>query len=62
MGKDPKTSMLNKWHQFHNCSTVFVTVGACMTSTSPQNPSLTYMGFTARAVDYVVSQLKKREK
>lgn len=59
MGKDPKTSLLNKWHQFHNCSNVFVTDGACMTSTSTQNPSLTYMAFTARAVDYAVSQLKK---
>ena len=61
MGKDPKTSLLNKWHQFHNCSNVFVTDGACMTSTSTQNPSLTFMAFTARAVDYVVSQLKKGE-
>ncbi len=61
MGKDPKTSMLNKWHQFHNCSNVFVTDGACMTSTSTQNPSLTFMAFTARAVDYAVSQLKKGE-
>jgi len=61
MGKDPKTSLLNKWHQFHNCSNVFVTDGACMTSTSTQNPSLTYMAMTARAVDYAVSQLKKGE-
>ena len=61
MGKDSKTSLLNKWHQFHNCSNVFVTDGACMTSTSTQNPSLTYMAMTARAVDYAVSQLKKGE-
>ena len=60
MGKDPKTSLLNKWNQFHNCSNVFVTDGACMTSTSTQNPSLTYMAMTARAADYAVSQLKKR--
>ena len=59
MGKDPKTSMLNKWHQFHNCPNVFVTDGACMTSTSTQNPSLTFMAFTARAVHYAVDQLKK---
>lgn len=61
MGKDPKTSLLNKWNQFHNCSNVFVTDGAYMTSTSTQNPSLTYMAMTARAVEYAVSQLKKRE-
>jgi choline dehydrogenase-like flavoprotein len=59
MGKDPKTSLLNKWNQFHHAPNVFVTDGACMVSTSTQNPSLTYMALTARAVDYAVSQLKK---
>ncbi|MEC5145108.1 GMC family oxidoreductase [Chitinophaga sp. 212800010-3] len=61
MGNDPKTSMLNKWNQLHACKNVFVTDGACMTSTSTQNPSLTYMALTARAVDYAVTQLKKNE-
>ncbi|NLU92524.1 GMC oxidoreductase [Chitinophaga sp. Ak27] len=61
MGLDPKTSILNKWNQMHACKNVFVTDGACMTSTSTQNPSLTYMALTARAVDYAVQQLKKGE-
>ena len=61
MGKDPKTSMLNEWNQLHACKNVFVTDGACMTSTSTQNPSLTYMAFTARAVDYAVKKLKTGE-
>lgn len=61
MGNDPKTSMLNKWNQLHACKNVFVTDGACMTSTSTQNPSLTYMAFAARAADYAFSQLKKGE-
>lgn len=56
MGNDPKTSLLNKWNQLHACKNVFVTDGACMTSTSTQNPSLTYMALTARAVDYAVKQ------
>eukprot|EP01136_Pigoraptor_vietnamica_P039881 Opistho-1_new@11172 len=43
MGKDPKTSILNKWNAIHSCKNVFVTDGAAMTSTSTQNPSLTYM-------------------
>ncbi len=60
MGNDPKTSMLNKWNQMHACKNVFVTDGACMTSTSTQNPSLTYMALTARAADYAVDQLKKQ--
>jgi len=60
MGNDPKTSLLNKWNQLHLCPNVFVTDGACMTSTSTQNPSLTYMAFTARSVDYAISELNKQ--
>lgn len=59
MGKDPRTSLLNKWNALHECKNVFVTDGACMTSTSTQNPSLTYMALTARAADYAVKELKK---
>ncbi|MCK8490554.1 GMC family oxidoreductase [Spirosoma sp. RP8] len=59
MGKDPKTSMLNKWNQLHNCKNVFVTDGACMTSTSTQNPSLTFMAITARAADHAVKEMKR---
>src|SRR5665647_41377 len=59
MGKDAKTSMLNSWNQFHNCKNVFVTDGACMTSTSTQNPSLTFMALTARAANHAVEELKK---
>lgn len=60
MGNDPKTSMLNAFNQMHHCKNVFVTDGACMTSTSTQNPSLTYMAFSARAADYAVKELKKK--
>ena len=59
MGSDPKNSMLNKWNQMHAVKNVFVTDGASMTSTSTQNPSLTYMALTARAVDYAVKEMKK---
>lgn len=59
MGNDPKTSLLNRWNQLHACKNVFVTDGACMTSTSTQNPSLTYMALTARAADFAFSELKK---
>ncbi|WP_207432040.1 GMC oxidoreductase [Sabulibacter ruber] len=60
MGHDPKTSLLNKYNQLHACPNVFVTDGACMTSTSTQNPSLTYMALTARAVDHAVNEMKKQ--
>ena len=59
MGNDPKTSLLNSWNQLHHCKNVFVTDGACMTSTSTQNPSLTFMALTARAANYAVEALKK---
>ena len=61
MGKDPKTSLLNAWNQLHACPNVFVTDGACMTSTSTQNPSLTYMAIAARAANNAVELLKKGE-
>lgn len=59
MGTDPKTSILNKWNQVHSCKNVFVTDGACMTSTATQNPSLTYMALAARAANFAVDELKK---
>ena len=59
MGRDPKTSVLNKYNQVHSVPNVFVTDGAFMASSGTQNPSLTYMAFTARAVNHAVSELKK---
>ena len=61
MGKDPATSLLNEWNQMHHCKNVFVTDGACMTSTSTQNPSLTFMAFAARSAHHAVELLKKNE-
>lgn len=60
MGRDPKTSVLNGNNQVWDCPNVYVTDGACMTSASCVNPSLTYMALTARAADHAVSELKKR--
>jgi choline dehydrogenase-like flavoprotein len=59
MGRDPKTSLLNEWNQLHACKNVFVTDGACMTSTGNQSPSILYMAFTARAANHAVEELKK---
>ena len=59
MGRDPKTSLLNGFNQMHLAPNVFVTDGAAMTSTGTQNPSLTFMALTARAVDYAVKELRK---
>ena len=59
MGKDPATSLLNQWNALHHCKNVFVTDGACMTSTGVQNPSLTFMALTARAVNHAIEEFKK---
>jgi choline dehydrogenase-like flavoprotein len=60
MGKDPKTSVLNKWNQMHEVKNVFITDGSAMCSSGcTPGPSVTYMALTARAVDYAVSELKK---
>jgi choline dehydrogenase-like flavoprotein len=59
MGRDPETSVLNKWNQMHDVQNVFITDGSCMTSSATQNPSITYMALTARAVDYAHSQIEE---
>lgn len=60
MGKDPATSLLNGFNQMHLCKNVFVTDGACMTSTGNQSPSILYMALTARAAQYAASEMKKK--
>lgn len=59
MGRDPKTSLLNGWNQLHACPNVVVSDGASMTSTSTQNPSITFMALAARAANHIVDELKK---
>lgn len=59
MGKDPASSLLNEWNQLHHCRNVFVTDGACMTSTGNQSPSILYMALTARATDHAAGLFKK---
>ncbi|MFT5295248.1 MAG: choline dehydrogenase-like flavoprotein [Colwellia sp.] len=57
MGRDPKTSILNGFNQSHGIPNLFVTDGASFCSSAVQNPSLTFMALTARAVDYAVKEL-----
>lgn len=58
MGHDPTQSVLNRFNQTHDIPNLYVTDGACMTSSPSQNPSLTYMALTARAAAHAVQQLK----
>jgi len=59
MGRDPETSVLNRWNQVHAVPNIFVTDGAAMTSSACQNPSLTYMALTARAANHAADELNK---
>jgi choline dehydrogenase-like flavoprotein len=59
MGRDARTSVLNRWNQSWDVPNLFITDGACMTSSGNQNPSLTYMALTARACHYAVEQMKR---
>ena len=60
MGRDRRSSVLNANNQVWDCPNVFVTDGACMASAACQNPSLTYMALTARAADFAVDELSRR--
>jgi choline dehydrogenase-like flavoprotein len=61
MGRDPRTSVLNAYNQSHDVKNLFITDGACMASSANQNPSITYMALTARAVAYAVDQMKQNQ-
>jgi choline dehydrogenase-like flavoprotein len=59
MGRNPHSSVLNKFNQMHEVPNVFITDGSCMTSGACLNPSLTFMALTARACDFAVKEMKK---
>jgi choline dehydrogenase-like flavoprotein len=59
MGKDPMTSVLNKFNQAHDVPNLFCTDGGAMSSSGCQNPSLTYMALSARAAHYAADLLKE---
>jgi choline dehydrogenase-like flavoprotein len=59
MGADPAQSVVNGRNQAHDVPNLFITDGACMSSTACQNPSLTYMALTARACEFAVGQMKE---
>ena len=59
MGRDPKTSVLNGWNQSWDVPNLFLTDGACMASSACQNPAITYMALTARAVDHAVTLMNQ---
>lgn len=61
MAKTASEGVLNGWNQAWDVPNLFVTDGACMASSANQNPSITYMALTARAVDYAVNAMNRGE-
>ena len=61
MSKTPNEGVLNKWNASWDVKNLFITDGACMASNGCQNPSITYMALTARAVDHAVASMKRGE-
>lgn len=61
MGRDPQTSVLNKFNQSWDVPNLFITDGSFMTSAGCQNPSITYMAFSARAADHAAKLMKAGE-
>lgn len=59
MGRDPKTSVLNKWNQSWDVPNLFITDASFMTSAGCQNPSLGYMAFSARAANHAAELVKE---
>ena len=59
MGSDPRTSVLNKWNQAHDCKNLFVVDGAAFTSQAYKNITWTILALSMRASEYIVDSLKK---
>ena len=59
MSRTPAEGVLNQWNQSWDVKNLFVTDGAAMASCACQNPSITYMAFTARAVAHAVDEINR---
>ena len=59
MSATPETGCVDEWNRVHEIPNLYVTDGSFMTSAGCQNPSLTYMAFTARAVDHAVEAVNR---
>lgn len=61
MSRTPADGVLNRWNQCWDVKNLFVTDGAAMPSCACQNPSITYMAFTARAAAHAVDAMNRGE-
>ncbi|MEM1057327.1 MAG: GMC family oxidoreductase [Bacteroidota bacterium] len=61
MAATPQEGCVDEWNRVHEIPNLYLTDGAFMTSAGCQNPSLTYMAFTARAADHAVTAVNSGE-
>jgi choline dehydrogenase-like flavoprotein len=59
MGKDSRTSVLNKFNQSWDVKNLFVIDGACFVTSANQNPTLTILALTMRACEYMADEYKR---
>lgn len=60
MGNDPKTSVLNKYSQAHDCKNLFVVDGGAFVSQADKNPTWTILANSWRTSEYIIDQLNKK--
>ena len=60
MGNDPKTSVLNKYSQAHECNNLFVVDAGPFVSQADKNPTWTILALSIRTSEYIVDQLNKK--
>ncbi len=56
MGKDPATSVVDKFGRTHDISNLFVCDGSILPTQGSANPGLTIQSLAARTADYLISQ------
>jgi choline dehydrogenase-like flavoprotein len=56
MGDDPRTSVLNKWCQAHECRNLFVADGAPFVTQADKNPTWTILALAWRTSEYIAEQ------
>lgn len=60
MGDDPKSSVLNKWSQAHDCKNLFCVDGSQFTSQANKNITWTILALSMRASEFIIDEMKKQ--
>lgn len=56
MGRDPRSSVVDKFGRTHDISNLFVCDGSILPTQGSANPGLTIQALAARTADYLISQ------